>query len=263
MSETPIYFFLAQLNLLLTTNLRMGFVFLALSLGCSLWFKHHSTAQRLSSYWLGWSSACALLALSSAGALYRLLERPHLFLQQGTSMGIGLGAAIGIAWTAKYFAKKGAEKAANLGYLLSILLGGYCLYAYSFSRSNKDLFSLGLTLSLALAISYFPLCFLERPPAKTFHLLFLGSLMPLGLIYYGWMYPLTRQIPQVGEFYPFINLYDWILPVFVILYLGNIYIDFWLNKRKNTLALVWNYPVVVAAILCQWLSTNILDTLAL
>lgn len=261
MSETPIYFFLAQLNLLLTSNLRIGFVFLMLSVSSGLWF--HPVAQRLSTYWLAWASVTTLLASGSAWALQALLQSPNVFVQQGTYSGIGLAAAIISAWAARFFERKGYLRTTYAAYLLSMLIGGYCIYAFSFSRSDKDLLSLGLTLPIALAISYFPLCFLSHPPAKIFHLLFLGSMLPLALIYYGWMQPLIFHIPQVGEFYPFINLYDWILPGFVILYLGNIYIDFWLNKRKNTLALVWNYPMVVTAVLCQWLSTNILDTLAL
>jgi hypothetical protein len=263
MSETPIYFFLAQLNLLLTANLRMGFVFLALSVCSGLWFRRQPVDQRLSTYWLGWSSASVMLALGSAWALQTLLDRPNILLQEATYSGMGLAAAVVSSWAAQFFVRKGYHSTARIVYLISVLIGCYCIYAYSFSRSDKDLLSLGLTLPIAVALSYFPLCFLNRPPARGFHLLFLASLFPLGLIYYGWMYPLVKHIPQVGEFYPFINLYDWILPVFVILYLGNIYIDFWLNKRKNTLALVWNYPMVVTAILCQWLSTNILDTLAL
>lgn len=263
MSETPIYFFLAQLNLLLTANLRMGFVFLILSVCSGFWLQRQTVLLRLSTYWLGWASASTLLALGSAGALHTLLQRQNVFLQQATYSGIGLAAAVTSAWAAQFLTRKGYSSAARITYLISTLVGSYCIYAYSFSRSDKDLFSLGLTLPIALALSYFPLCFLNRPPAKGFHLLFLGSMIPFSLIYYGWMYPLMRHIPQVGEFYPFINLYDWILPVFVILYLGNIYIDFWLNNRKNTLALVWNYPMVVTAILCQWLGTNILDTLAL
>lgn len=262
MSETPIYFFLAQLNLLLTSNLRIGFVFLILSVISGVWF-HHQMAQRLSAYWLAWASVTTLLTLGSAWALHTLLQSPNTFVQQGTYNGIGLAAAVVSAWAAQLCMRKGYGNTARLAYLLSTMIGSYCIYTYSFSRSDKDLFSLGLTLPIALAVSYFPLCFLSYPPAKVFHLLFLVSLFPLTLIYYGWMHPLIFHIPQVGEFYPFINLYDWILPGFVILYLGNIYIDFWLNKRKNTLALVWNYPMVVTAILCQWLGTNILDTLAL
>lgn len=271
MSETTLYFALAQLNLILTAHLRLGFVFVFLGIGWRLWQQyrpgatsHTQTEDRgLSEYWLAWATAAAGLALGSALGLQYLLERQSLILYEGFYDSLGLAAAVLSAWAASVFMGKSYRSAGLITYAISLVISAYCLYTYSFSRSDKDLFGLILALPVALSLSYFPLCFRQRVPAKAFHQIFLWGLLPVLGVYYGWMYPLTRHIPQAGEFYPFINLYDWILPLFVILYLGNIYIDFWLNKRKNTLALVWNYPVVITAILCQWLNTNILDTLAL
>lgn len=266
MPETPFYFLLAQLNLLLTSHLRLGFVFLFLALGSALWQQYRantSSLQGLDHYWLAWSSGCVAIAGGSTLALHRMLPSINGFLQESTYNSLGLCAAILCAWAGQIFGVKGYRSARTVSHTLAFLVSSYCLYAYSFSRSNKDLFALILALPVALALSYFPLCFLKRPPAKKFHFIFLLGLFPVFGVYYGWMYPLTRHIPSVGEFYPFINLYDWILPLFVLLYLGNVYIDFWLNERKSTLALIWNYPVVVTAILCQWLNSNILDTLAL
>lgn len=266
MPETSFYFLLAQLNLLLTSHLRLGFVFLFLALGTALWQQYRLQTTRLrglDNYWLAWSSGCTLIAGGSAVALYQMLPTAHAFLQESTYSSLGLCAAVLCVWAGQIFWRKHYYSAGTVSRALGFLISSYCLYTYSFSRSDKDMFGLILALPVALALSYFPLCFLKQPPAQGFHKVFLLSLLPVFGVYYGWMYPLTQHIPSVGEFYPFINLYDWILPLFVLLYLGNVYIDFWLNERKSTLALIWNYPVVVTAILCQWLNSNILDTLAL
>lgn len=266
MPETTFYFLLAQLNLALTSHLRLGFVFLLLALGSAFWHQYRSprqTHEGIDAYWLAWSTGCVLLAGGSAFALRRMLPEVNVFMQDSIYTTLGLCAAVLCAWAAHVFWSKGYRSASTISRGLSLIISSYCLYAYSFSRSDKDLFALILAWPVALALSYFPLCFLKNPPAQTFHRVFLVGLLPVLGVYYGWMYPLTQHIPSVGEFYPFINLYDWILPLFMLLYLGNVYIDFWLNKRKSTLALLWNYPVVVAAILCQWLNSNILDTLAL
>ncbi len=264
MSETPIYFFIAQLNSLLTGGLRLGygfFVLAVLMLCGSFWVSEpaqRDSRRGLASYWLTWSTGLSLLALSSALALSQLLAAPNVFLKQGIYSTVGLLIASGMLLVFQYF------KRGRWGLCLSLPVALFCVYAYSFSRSDKDLFSIVLALPVALGVSYFPLCFFKQNTTdRLFHSVFLWLLLPVFFVYYGWMYPLIKHIPAAGEFYPFINLYDWILPLFVILYSGNVYIDYWLNKRKSILVLMWNYPVAVAAILCQWLNTNILDTLAL
>ena len=253
MPETAsFYFFLAQLQTLLTASLRLGFAFLLLS-----WW---STRNPLSLYWSRWSWIWGVLGTLSGAGLWWALPRSNPFVDQGLLAAAGLLMAGSCLWWSQ---SRGAVLR-RLGLWLSVILGGSCLWFLSFSRSDKDVFSILLALPLAIALSYFPLCYRASPAQrKSFHGFFLLSLVPCLGVYYGWMYPLIKHIPAAGEFYPYVNLYDWILPLFVILYSGNLYIEYWLRKAPRTLLTVWNYPVASLAIVGQWLNTQILDTLAL
>jgi hypothetical protein len=50
---------------------------------------------------------------------------------------------------------------------------------------------------------------------------------------------------------------------FVILYSGNLYIDYWLNQGKSSWAMCWHYLALIAALVCLWFNSNVFDSLAL
>lgn len=266
MSETPVYFVLVQLNSLMTGVLRMSLALLALSLLTALLSLRWRDWLPLPRYLSALAGLTAVTGLAAAGAEKVLLPYENPFVNQGLiTAGIYLGSALLllVLQSLPLFQK-------NIWRGVISLLGGLGLglsfWLPSFSRSDKLLISMLMIWPMAVALAYFPLLLTARPvPARVFHLLWApGAVLALGLHYF-WLYPFLAAIPKEGEFYPFINLYDWFLFVAVILYSGNLYIDYWLRQgaQRSKLALSWNYLVAVVAVLCLWLNANIFDTLAL
>ncbi len=264
MSETPIYFFLAQVNSLMTGALRLSLaadLLLIVVLLGSFFAPHWS---RLGLYFGAWGSFYAAVGLLSAALLKNILPYQNPFVNQGvyTAVALLLGGLL-VSVLLRFSLERRVWRIGLAG-LSALALAGVCLWP-AFSRSDKTLMSVLMALPVAIAIAYLPLLFSERYTKwqSALHLLW-GLSLPWGLVvYYVWIFPFLKGIPQAGEFYPFINLYDWILMLFVILYSGNIYIDYWLKDRKVYLAVGWHYLVFSLAIVCHWLNANIFDTLAL
>jgi len=266
MSETPVYFFLAQVNAIMTGSLRLAMAFALLCLcawALSLFSERYLPLGR---YLTGWLALLGAVGLATAGILRYVLPYANPFVAQGLVFG-GLLCCAAVLLLGVQSLKLWQHKLLRGG----LVFGGLLLWTWAgwqpaFSRSDKTVLTALMALPVALALAYFPLLFrpeLRLPVAAFFHG---GWILAMGVtlaIHHGWFYPILAGIPQEGEFYPYINLYDWFLFLFVILYSGNIYVDYWLKQRSSQLALSWNYPIVVVALLCQWLNTNVFDTLAL
>lgn len=267
MSETPVYFVLAQLNSLMTGGLRLALSLWGLS--CLSWILAWRWPRwlQLGKYFSAWMVLPVLCALAAGWAVQSLLPLPNAFVQQGIYLALGLSAVAA--------ALLGLQKLSlwrHAGFRLTVLLANlgafsWCLSQPSFSRSDKVLLSMALALPVTLGLIYFPLTFLNERRLYTSALQSLWLLCcPLAIgIHLCWLAPILAEIPQEGEFYPFINLYNWFLFLAVILYLGNLYIDYWLNQgnHRSKLAISWNYFVALVAVLGLWLHANIFDTLAL
>ncbi|PIQ26094.1 hypothetical protein COW36_02160 [bacterium (Candidatus Blackallbacteria) CG17_big_fil_post_rev_8_21_14_2_50_48_46] len=268
MSETPVYFLLAQLFTLMTASLRLALAFLVLALLTllgSVFFARQAFLLRLSRYWLGWVAGLALAGGSFALAEVQLLNYANPFVWQGFYLSCVLLGLGGLFFTLDRFLPAKAVYFQS-GLILMVLV--WVSFHPGFSRSNQVWLTVVFTLPVALALSYFCLWLplkveVERSLRHLFHGLWGGSsLLALGL-YVFWLYPRVSGLPPTGEFFPFLNLYDWFFVVFMILYSGNLYIDYWLREGKRPLLLAWNYGVVVAALLCLWFNASIFDTLAL
>lgn len=305
MSETPVYFALAQLNSLMTGSLRLALAMLALSALAGMVSLRLPRWLALGPYFGAWCLLSALVGLTAAGLLVQMLPYDNPFVWQGlrTAAGLSLGAA---ALLALQLSRLWRLPALRLGHGLIAGLGlGLCAWLPSFSRSDKVLLSTLSVLPFAIALSYFPLLLLpgSRRWRGCFHALWLPAAVSGLLLHHLWLYPLLAGIPQQGEFFPYINLYDWFLFVSVILYSGNLYVDYWLSSRLSSrqaapraassprtepanqperdydpissgaagtpllpsdgLALSWNYLVLAVSIICLWLNANVFDTLAL
>ena len=265
MSETPVYFILVQLNSLMTGSLRLSLALLAMSLLACLLSLRVSSWLPLTRYFSALGLGAAAVGLVAALCEKGMLPYENPFVNQGVWFAVGLllgaGLLLGLQ-SLKSFEIKALRL--MLGLIGSLGLGA-CFWLPSFSRSDKVLISTLMIWPMAVALAYFPLLLAGVRHRGLFHLLWLPGAGIGLLLHYLWLYPMLAGIPKEGEFYPFINLYDWFLFLAVILYLGNLYIDYWLRQRdqRSILTLGWNYLVVVAAILCLWLNANVFDTLAL
>lgn len=269
MSETPVYFVLAQLNSLMTGSLRLSLAFGLLGVVSLAWggWCQQKDGLRLGHYFWGWMAAVGLVGLAAVLLEKQLLPYQNVFVNQGVILALLLvpGACL-LLWAVLRWQgwrmQMGLALLAGMGLLLAC-------WAPSFSRSDKTGITLLMALPVAISLAHFGLLLAgASTPALRWrlHLLWGLSQVPIGGLYFFWLSPQLQGIPQAGEFYPFINLYDWFLLIFMILYLGNLYIDFWLNQpdqETSSLALSWNYGVVVVGLLCLWLNTNVFDTLAL
>ncbi len=284
MSETPAYFVLAQLFTLMTASLRLalGFALLsALTLGLGLVLrtpKSYALLLGLARYLNGWLGGAALAGGGFAGAEILLLSYPNFFVQRGLGFALGLLLLWGIqAFLLRRLAQTG--KSGKSGLVLHILalslnLGSVALACWvpAFSRSNETALTVIFALPVALVISYFALWLSpNHPPSRLLRSVFHGLWGGLSILalsaYLFWLYPRLAGLPPEGEFYPFLKLYDWFLMLFMLLYLGNLYIDYWLRTgesgEKPALVLAWNYGVLVAGLICLWFNASIFDTLAL
>ncbi|MGE3727575.1 MAG: hypothetical protein AB7I41_18590 [Candidatus Sericytochromatia bacterium] len=273
MSETPAYFLLAQLFTLMTASLRLalGFALLsALALAWGLCFnKNQQALQGLARYFNGWLGLTALAGGCFAGAEFLLLSYPNFFVQRGVAFAFGLLLLWGVQ-------KSVLLKSGQVwqGLALGLHLAGLVLACLmpAFSRSNETAITVLFALPVALVISYFCLWLSpKRAPSRRIRTIYhglWGGLSAAALsVYLFWLYPRLAGLPPEGEFYPFLKLYDWFLMLFMLLYLGNLYIDYWLrtgkNREKPALVLAWNYGVLIAGLICLWFNASIFDTLAL
>jgi hypothetical protein len=275
MSETPAYFVLAQLFTLMTASLRLalGFALLsALTLALRLVLqnpKQYPLLLGLARYFNGWLGVSALAGGAFAGAEILLLSYPNFFVQRGLGFALGLL----LLWGGQGFLLRSSGSVLHM-LAMGLSLGSVALACWvpAFSRSNETAITVIFALPVALVISYFALWLspAQSPPRllrSVFHGLW-GGLSTLALsAYLFWLYPRLAGLPPEGEFYPFLKLYDWFLMLFMLLYLGNLYIDYWLrtgeNGEKPALVLAWNYGVLVAGLICLWFNASIFDTLAL
>lgn len=269
MSEAPLYLILAQLNSIMTGGLRLtlgfGLCWLLLVL-LSLWRPQYLSLSR---YFVGWWALAALVSAAAAGAVSLYLDYPNPFVKQGLWLS-ALCLAVLPLLIALHAGRQWEHRALRL---MALLLLGPLLFAalfwsgwgVSFSRSDKVLFSTLIGLPMALALSYFPVVLAgqQQKWGPVFHGLWGLSILPCLALHYFWLYPILSETSPYVEFYPYVNLYDWFLFVFVILYLGNFYIEHWLKVTNTFLSLSWNYLILLCALLCLWFNTNIFDTLAL
>ncbi|MGV3523491.1 MAG: hypothetical protein ACO1RX_04665 [Candidatus Sericytochromatia bacterium] len=269
MSETPVYFVLAQLNSLMTGSLRLSLAFALLGAVSLAWGggRQQREALRLGRYFWGWTAASGGVGLGAVLLEKALLPYQNVFVNQGVVLALLLvPISCGLLWAALRWQGWRTQMG------LAVVAGGglwLACWAPSFSRSDKTGVTLLMALPVAISLAHFGLLLAGASTPvlrQRLHLMWGLSQVPIGALYFFWLSPQLQGIPQAGEFYPFINLYDWFLLIFVILYLGNLYIDFWLNQpnqETSSLALSWNYGVVVVGLLCLWLNTNVFDTLAL
>ncbi len=267
MSETPIYFVLAQLHSLMTASLRLALSILflmAVVLALSLWQNKWKAFATYLNGWLLMSSGAGLLA--SLGQRFLFPASNH-FIDQGVYSSLALlsvGSVFAIVAGLKLTQTRWLQASLSLGLLALCVYG---LQAADFSRSDKVLASCLLALPLSLNLIYFPLLFdPQHQQYKHFFHLIWGLSAPISLgIYFIWLEPILSGIPQEGEFYPFINLYHWFLLLVMILYLGNLYIDYWLKQGNSRfkLTISWHYLITFIALLGLWLNANIFDTLAI
>lgn len=264
MSETPIYFLLAQLFTLMTASLRLALAFLLLTLLAQIAVcmkRWPAWSPQLADYWSGWMGAMGLMGALFAGSEALLLNYPNPFVWQGLRVGLMLALLSGLLRFSGRF---------HCHWQLPLLVFTLVLSFWlpPFSRSAQTWLTVAFAWPVALSLSYFCLWFrpaVEIPQAlrSLIHTLWSLAALGTGLLYLFWFYPRVSGLPPAGEFYPFLNLYDWFFVIFMILYSGNLYIDYWLKEGKRSLLLAWNYGVVVAALLCLWLNASIFDTLAL
>lgn len=277
MSETPAYFLLAQLFTLMTASLRLalGFALLsALAVGLGLVLRQKAPEkclelQGMARYFNGWQGLMALAGGLFAGAETGLLTYPNFFVQRALGFAFGLLLLWGVQGVCL---RKSSPVWQTLA--LGLSLGSVTLACLmpGFSRSNETAMTVIFALPVAVVLSYFALWLSpERQPSRWIrsvsHGLWLGTAgLALGN-YWFWLYPRLAGLPPEGEFYPFLKLYDWFLMVFMLLYLGNLYIDYWLRtgktREKPALVLAWNYGVLIAGLICLWFNASIFDTLAL
>ncbi|MBF2054402.1 MAG: hypothetical protein IGS03_13200 [Candidatus Sericytochromatia bacterium] len=268
MSETPVYFLLAQLNAMMTGALRLALAAVLLLVLAWSWSLRPTAADHalpLARYFSGWVAGLGAVGLLAATALWLLLPYPNPFVLHGfwTGLGLILLASLLLGLQTRAFWQR-AVLPRSLAALLLGLAWLACAWLPAFSRSDKTLLTALMALPWMLALAWFPVLFDSGWRWRQFfHGVGLISMLSGLLLHYGWLYPILSGIPRVGEFYPYINLYDWLLVLFMILYSGNVYVDYWLKQRASQLALTWHYPVVVTALCCQWLNTHIFDTLAL
>lgn len=264
MSETSVYFVLAQLFTLMTASLRLSLAFLLLALLAEAVFqlkRWPDWSPQLADYWRGWMGSLGLAGALFAGLEALILNYPNPFVRQGIYLGLGLAL---FSWILGFL--RTGDRRMRLWLLLLALIVSFWLPP--FSRSTQTWITVIFAWPVALSVSYLCLWLWPRgslPLAlrNLFHGLWGMAALSAGWMYCFWLYPRVSGLPPVGEFYPFIHLYDWFLVVFMILYSGNLYIDYWLKERKKNLILAWNYGVVLVALLCLWLNTSIFDTLAL
>lgn len=268
MSETPVYFLLAQLNAVMTGALRLALaavLLLVLAWGWSLRRSALADALPLARYFSGWIAGLGAVGLLAAAGLWFLLPYPNPFVLNALWTGLALLLLAPLllwlqtwpVWQRSLLLRALTAGLLGLGWLA-------CAWLPAFSRSDKTLLTALMALPWMIALAWFPLLFDSGWRWRHFfHGVWLISMLAGLLLHYGWLYPILSGIPRVGEFYPYINLYDWFLVLFMILYSGNVYVDYWLKQRDSQLALSWHYPVVVTALCCQWLNTHIFDTLAL
>lgn len=270
MSEAPLYLILAQLNSLMTGSLRLTLCFGICWLLAALLSLWQPRFIRVAHYFTGWWGLAALLSVAAALAVKAYLNYPNPFVEQGFVLALCCLAILPLLWGAQAI-KLWQHKVWRAGFIVVFGGGLFCAlfwpqWGISFSRSDKVFYSTLMALPMALVVSYFPLLLAERLPkalSMDFHRAWaLSAACCLGLHYF-WLYPILKQTSPFVEFYPYTNLYDWFLFVFMILYLGNLYIDYWLKLASKSLSLSWNYLILLCALLCLWLNTNIFDTLAL
>jgi hypothetical protein len=263
MSEDILYFVLAQLYTLGTSALRLSVAFASLvTFGSLVQFAPLRRWLRapLLTYWSGWMTVLALAAGVCLGLSRLLLPFPNSFVDAGLGWSGGLLLFAGALWGAS------ARSIAWVRCLLLLGLGLFTFWMPAFSRSDKLWVSVLYSLPVALCLSHFPLQLAKlrhKSDIPLFHTLWLGLMGLVFLIHQVWMYPQLQQIPTVGEFYPYSSLYDWFLYGFVILYSGNLYIDYWLNQGNRSWAIGWHYLAVIAALVCLWFNSNVFDSLAL
>lgn len=266
MSQASAYLILAQLNTIMTGCLRLGIGFLGLTALAGLMGLKRQSLVPLGRYFSAWMTLSSLCGLFAAIGAWLLLPQPNPFVAHGLVLALILLPA-GLGLTALQGPQRGTLWRLGLSLAAAVGLGG-CLAFPSFSRSGATLVSSLLDLPLGLALAYFPLGMLPRLREQLgpqLHRLWLAATPVSLLLHYFWLWPRLAGIPQQGEFYPFINLFDWFLAAAMILYLGNLYIDYWLRlgSHRSILALSWNYLVLIATVLCLWLNANVFDTLAL
>jgi len=229
----------------------------------SLWWQNWLGLAR---YFTAWFTFFTMFGLSASLLEKKILPYQNPFVNQGVVLMLGLLPVAFLLLVLQKHPLWLQKRSLRLGVIVLSVPGfAYLFLLPSFSRSDKVFFSTLMALPVAVALAYFPLTLFENRQvwADSLHICW-GLSLPGGLlIYYFWLWPLLVGIPQAGEFYPYINLYDWLIVLFMILYSGNVYIDYWLKQRSRSLLISWNYLVLVAAILCMWLNTNIFDTLAL
>lgn len=264
MSESPAYFLLAQCFTFMSVALRLSLGFLCVGLLSILGKELKLIKNPLSNFWWAWGAFCALVSALSAEMALRILPYANPFLSSGRFMAwVSLGGLLGLIGLQGLKATPWRSKASLL---LGFMLLGYLIVQPPFSRSNQIWLSVLFHLPMGLGLGYLSALLTQNMSLDLKRIYHWGSGLSLCTIlgfHYFWLLPRLEPIPKAGEFYPYINLYDWFLWGFVILYLGNLYIDYWLKERLYLPQMLWNYLLLITGLVSIWLNSSIFDTLAL
>lgn len=272
MSEATLYFVLAQLFSCSTAALRLALAFAILSGGVWLWGalkQHHLRMASFTALYLqGWSIFCALAGALTFALMQANLPYANPFVARGWQLSL-IVAVMGLLglllerrwvwqWPRQWWVGYAVLKWGGLFWLC---------HGPSFSRSDRIWLSVAMVLALAWTMAYFGLSWQSSDTAMAvqnhFNVGWGVLVLPLLVSHVSWLHPILVGLPVEGEFYPFVALYHWFLVIAVLLYLGNLYIQYWLKLQVSAVFIAWRYLMVVTAMTLLWFLTNIFDTLAL
>lgn len=272
MSEATLYFVLAQLFSISTAAMRLALAFAWLSGGAWLVLGLENKPGRRGAftalYLQGLSIVLALTSAGTFGLLQYKMPYPNPFVARGWLLALILG---GLGFFFLILERRWTGQWRRLHLVGYALVKWGCVFwlcqGDSFSRSDRIVLSVMMCLSMAWTVAYFGLSWQVSEESSAFQNRFnvgWGILfLPLLVSHILWLHPILAGLPAEGEFYPFVALYHWFLVIAVLLYLGNLYIQYWLKLQTSALFIVWRYLMTVTAITLLWFLTNIFDTLAL
>lgn len=269
MPESSTYYILAQLISFSSASLRLmiGFLFLSSIYLIVEWA--NKKEPTLSIYWFCWGMICSALATITTQLELNIITFENSFIDSGWKLASTI--LFHQVWITICYSFVKVKRFRKAILIIGLIICWYLiLQSAPFSRSDKHLINALILLPINLCISFFPILLIQAKNQNTFERLtniflklFLFSLPVTIFIHFYWLTPQILSLPKDGEFYPYVTLNNWFLAIFVILYLGNVYFQYWLKNSKGHIFVVWNYLFTITALLILWFNTNIFDTLAL
>lgn len=278
MSESALYFLLSQLSACATASLRFSLAFVVISGVSWLLVSKPTESSSIKVFdTLVWAFAArynqgwgVFLAMASGVFFWlsqQFMPHPNPFILRGGQLALILVTTGLVALLLEQYVIRHLQLHWQRYYgLLKLVVLWFVCHGPSFSRSDRIWLSVTMVLFVAWTVGYFALSWqAETPVLQTYRACFNAGWLLLFLpalgIYLLWLQPILAGLPPEGEFYPFVALCHWFLVINMILYLGNLYIQYWLKQQAGLF--IWRYSCAVAAIVFLWLTTHIFDTLAL